>query len=321
MPVPSIKYLITAYGQQPHLRRLCTTVLRLDPSCSVSVQYDQSKDPLDRSMLPSPAAVIDTPRPVTWGDSSYLDALLESMRRCMDDEWRWFVLISGQDYPLRPTQDLLAHLDRTGSAGFLGSHVVEPPGARDTWTEEQRRYWFEHRWIPDTAWKIGGGARGVGRVCRAIVRLPAVRERAYYRPRPRGDSGGIGVLARRPPFGPGRSCRKGMDYFVLSRELVNELLASAREERSLLDHFRRSAIPSESWFHTVLGDRHEGELLAEPLTFSRFRGDANPRLLQTEDLRDAIAANRFFARKFDSRSTALLDRIDHELLGLEPLHT
>jgi Core-2/I-Branching enzyme len=316
--VATIKYLITAYSQQSHLQRLCATLLRLDASNSIVVQYDQSKDPLDRALLPPPVVVVDTPTSITWGDGSYLDAILVSLSRCLDDDWQWLALLSGQDYPIRPTQELIAHLADGQTEGILGSGIVPPPAHRTTWTEEQRRYWFRHTWIPERLWRLGGGPRGIGRICRLIVALPLVRNRAYYRSRTRGASGGIGVLVRNPPFDEQRPCRVGMDYFLLSRTLVQEALLSAREDRALLDQFRRAAIPSEGWFHTVLGTKHEDALQPQPFTFSRFRGSANPRVLQEADLDDAIAARRFFARKFTQDSGKLLDRIDVELLGIMP---
>jgi hypothetical protein len=314
--VTTIKYLITAYGEQAHLRRLCTTLQHIDASCSITVQYDQSKDPLDRTSLPANVTVIDTPGPITWGDRSYLDALLISLERCLDDEWTWLALLSGQDYPIRSPAELVAHLAATGAAGILGSQIVPRPRDRSTWTEEQRRYWFRHTWIPDRLWRAGGGPRGIGRLCRAVVALPGVRNRSYYRARSRGASGGIGIRATHPPFDEARPCRKGMDYFLLSRALACEVLQAARDDRALIDHYRHTAIPSESWFHTVLGPEHAQDLLAEPLTFSRFSGSPNPRVLSEDDLADAIAAKRFFARKFDRGSGRLLDRIDRELLGI-----
>lgn len=279
------------------------------------MQYDQSKDPLDRSLLPEPVTVIDTTGPVTWGDASYLDEILASLEHCLGEQWEWLALISGQDYPIRPTADLVASLGN--AAGVLMTRVVPPPGAFPTWSEDQRRYWFKHHWIPARAWRLGGGARGIGRVCRLVISLPRVRDRAYYRSRPRGASGGIGVLARRLPFDLNMPCRKGFDYFLLRRDLAEELAASAIRQQELLDHFRHAAIPTEGWFHTVLGSAHESELVPQPLTFCRFGSSAHPRLFVETDLAEAVESQRFFARKFDESSGGLLDRIDVELLGLE----
>jgi hypothetical protein len=316
----TLHHVVTTYGNHEHLARLTRTLLRLDPTGAITVQHDIGKPAPGPGVLPPGAALLATSAPVTWGDGSYLTELLRTFRHALDSRWRWLVVLSGQDYPLRPTAELLTHLDGDGAPtdGLLWNVVVPPPRGRATWTEEQRRYWFHHHWIPESVWHAGGGARGVGRAARAAVALPGVRDRAYFRSRPRGEPGGVGTLAPRAPFGPERPCRKGSDYALLARPLVEELLVSARDEPGLLAHFMRTAIPSESWFHTVLGTRHASTLRDELLHFTRFEGGVNPRVLTDADFDDARASGRFYTRKFDARSGPLLDRIDRELLGLEP---
>ena len=118
------------------------------------------------------------------------------------------------------------------------------------------------------------------------------------------------------PVDAARPCRYGADQFALARPLVEELVRSAASERPLLAHFRRTFIPTESWFHTVLGHR-AGELEQQVrLHFARFDGTAHPRILGIADLAELAASPSYFARKVDASSAPLLDRIDVELLGL-----
>jgi hypothetical protein len=306
----SVHYLVTAYGNQRHLLRVLHRLADAQPA-GISVQWDDSKGRLG----PEPAALgVNVLRPaqaIAWGDASYLDALLASMQRLPAAEW--LVVLSGQDYPIRPVSHFHGMLASASFSGMLHSFAVEAPGP-PPWSEEQRRYFFRHRWIPPGLWRLGGGPRGIGRVLHAAASVPGVRRRAYYRPRPRGLPGALGVRVRYDPFSGQTRCRKGSDYFVLRRELVDELLDSARAEPELLHHFRRSAIPTEGWFATVLG-HHGAALRDEVLHFTRFEGKSSPRLLEPTDLDFARQSGKYFARKFSDDSGAVLDLIDEKLLG------
>jgi hypothetical protein len=318
----SLHHVVTTYGNHEHLARLTRTLQRLDAEAGITVQHDIGKPAPGPGVLPAGVDLLATAAPVTWGDGSYLTELLRTFRRALDSQWRWLAVLSGQDYPLRPTAELLAHLEGDGTPGngptegLLWNVTVPLPDDRATWTEEQRRYWFRHHWIAPGTWRAGGGARGIGRAVRGAVALPRLRDRAYFRSRPRGEPGGVGTLVRRAPFSSARPCRKGSDYVLLARPLIEELLDAARREPELLEYFRHTAIPSESWFHTVLGTQHAATLRDELLHFTRFEGGVNPRVLVDDDFDDARASGRFYTRKFDAHSSALLDRIDRELLGL-----
>src|SRR3954454_242888 len=185
----ALHHVVTTYGNHEHLARLTRTLVRLDPAATITVQHDIGKPAPGREVLPAGADLLATAAPVTWGDASYLDELLRTFRRTLDFPWRWLVVLSGQDYPLRPTAELLTHLeggDDGPTDGLLWNVTVPPPAVRSTWTEEQRRYWFHHHWIDPGTWRAGRGARGIGRVVRGAVALPGVRNRAYFRSRPRG---------------------------------------------------------------------------------------------------------------------------------------
>jgi hypothetical protein len=307
----SVHYLVTAYGNQRHLRRLLHRLADADPA-GVSVQWDESKGRLGPEIEASGARVIRPGHPIEWGDASYLDALLASIRSLSPADW--LVVLSGQDYPVRPLADFHSLLGAADFAGILHSRPVEPPG-RPPWSEDQRRYWFRHWWVPPPLWRAAGGSRGIGRALHGVALMPGVRSRVYFRPRPRGLPGALAWRVGHDPFPAVAGCRKGPDYFALRRDLVDELLESARREPGLLDHFRRSAIPTEGWFCTVLGG-HGEELRDEVLHFTRFEGGNSPRLLEAGDLDDARRSGRYFARKFGDDSGPVLDLIDDELLGL-----
>lgn len=309
------QYLISAHHEHAHLRRLCKVLAMVDPTARLTVVHDVGK-PLPAPGLLAPSVeVVGSRRPVHWGDHTFLDELIHAMRRLLAEPWDHLVAITGQDYPIKPPRAMVHHLEAGGLRGFLWSDPVAAPTDHRNPTELQLRYFYRHWWLPPVLWRLAGGDLWARRAVRAVAALPLPCA-VYARSRPRGESLGIGVRARRTPFGPERPCRYGSDQFALERSLVEALVRSADMERHVLAYFRRTSIPTESWLHTVLwpwGEELEQEVR---LHHSRFDGTAHPRTLTTDDFADIAVCPSFFARKLDASSSGLLDRIDTELLGL-----
>ena len=65
---------------------------------------------------------------MSWGGPSQLAMLLRGLRHALTGEFDWLVLLSGQDYPLRPLADDRARsARRAGSTGSSRAFVVPPP--------------------------------------------------------------------------------------------------------------------------------------------------------------------------------------------------
>jgi hypothetical protein len=127
-------------------------------------------------------------------------------------------------------------------------------------------------------------------------------------------SPGVGVRTRAHPFTADRPCRKGSDWFLMSREVFDDLLDQMASSPELIEHFRHCYCPNESFFHTILLPRWETVNAGRNLQYIRFVGaSAHPKTLRSADWPAIVASDAFFARKFDAADTALLDQIDREL--------
>src|SRR5262249_54960763 len=87
-------------------------------------------------------------------------------------------------------------------------------------------------------------------------------------------------------------------------------------------HYRRTIAPDESFFQTVLVNSGRFDLVNDDLRYidySRaYRGV--PRTLTAADMPLLSSGRYHFARKFDlSVDRDVLDRIDREILGEEPM--
>src|SRR5262245_46036309 len=105
-----VHYLVTAYHEPQHLRRLCDHLGK-----NVLVQWDSRSPAPDLGSV----SVLCSRAPISWGDGSYLRATLDSFEALDETPFDWLVLLSGQDYPIRPIEDLESHLATTSHALYM----------------------------------------------------------------------------------------------------------------------------------------------------------------------------------------------------------
>jgi hypothetical protein len=312
-------FLITAHQHPELLARLCERILNV-PETSVTVQWDRAR-PVPLETLPPQVELHRTQRPVGWATGTQLDALSESLAAVATRSFDWLLILSGQDYPIRPMQELTAFLEATPHQLFLQPYeggTVPPPPKRRPLTHEQERYFYRYFWMPGRPWALLPPrlqhitAAGGERLLQALPTGGYVR----IQRRTRGFSPAIAFRTRKHPFTPTRPCRMGADWFALSRPVYEDLETRTRAAPELLRYFRRTFHPTESFFHTVLLPSWESENAGTNLHYYHFSGGPHPDVLTESDYAQLRASSKFFARKFDLSSEALLDRIDRELLSL-----
>jgi hypothetical protein len=236
---------------------------------------------------------------IRWGDASYAESIVASMRRLLapEYEWDWLVLLSGQDHPVRPLAELRATLATEGIRAYAPAHTHSPGGEGRT-AELRARYEYRY-WWPASAWPRWARAsahrlrRPIEWATRGVVRL---------QPRPRGAAPGVGLRCRTTPFSESRPCSMGSDYFAADRVMVAALVELLDREPSILDYYRRTFVPSESLFPSVFRWIDSGAVANRNFHFMRFGGLANPRNLTEEDLPEIWEHGAIFGRKFDDDS-------------------
>ena len=270
-----VAYLILSYT--PHVDRLVAALRAGSPDAVIAVHHDDRRCP-----LPAVDALRIEPRPIEWGHGSQLAAVLRCLRWLRERaDFDWLVLLSGQDYPVKPVAEIEAGL--YGVDAFIDARPVASRSWRRSGTDEFAvRY--RHRWRP------------------VSPRLAALAARAAPLARVRTlPSGSYVGLPAQPPLPPYR----GSDWFSLSRTAVDVVLAADP------DHFLHTIVPTEAFVHTVLANSPL-RLYGDHRRFATFEDDsANPRVLGFGDLDAALASGADFARKFDD--PAVLDEIDRRL--------
>ncbi len=314
-----IQFLVAAHRDPEFVWRLCARLLDA-PDAAVAVQWDCAHGlPVPPPGLP--VTLMPTRAPCEWGGGPQLDALLDSLRALERADFDWLVVLSGQDYPIRPMPELAAFLEATPCSLFLeapeGGPVPAPPAEHGEWAHLQDRYFYRYRWVPQRLWaKLGLlNQRIVSNAMQRVVRWLVPGGAVRVQRRPRGFSPAVGIRTRRHPFTPERPCLKGSDWFTISRPVVDDLLDHVRREPALVEYFRHTYCPNESFFHTVLLPEWEAKNAGSNLQYHRFAPNrAHPDVITEADRDELVASRAFFARKFDPEDTAVVDRIDRELL-------
>lgn len=190
------------------------------------------------------------------------------------------VVLSGQDYPLRPAHEIEAFL-----AGRTGESLIE------------------HFPIPSERWADENG--GLDRIRYLHF------EKVHFRTRI------LRVPFLRRSFPAGLEPHGGSAWCALSDDAVRTLLAFRDESPQAFRFFARVKTPDEIFVQTVLLNSPARERVAnESLHHIEWPGGSHPATFGQEDLPRLAASGKPFARKFDTEVDAeILDLIDRELLG------
>jgi len=222
-------------------------------------------------------------------------------------EYDWLVNLSAQDYPVAPIAASEALLATTPADGFIRFWDVSSPSSPWPRRKGRARYSYRYRRWPD--W--------TERPLHLFQSLTRVLPVHFYL----GCGPWVGTRPARTPFGPGLRCYGGWAWFSLRREAVRYLRNFLTARPDVLEHYRHVMVAEESLVQTVLVNSGRFTLVNDDLRYIDYsraiRG--SPRTLQAADLPLLGCGRYHFARKFDpAADTGLLDRIDRELLGVDP---
>ena len=165
-------YLLTTYKLQDQALRLIDVLHQGGTDPLIVVRHDAKTEPLNPRLANHPGVYVAPGHvPVHWGDSSYLDALLETFAWALERfEFDWLTLLSGQDYPLMPIHELERLQADSGFDGFIQALPLDrslPP--------EQVAVRTQYRWstVP-TPWP--GGQHVHAATVRALERVEPSRQ-------------------------------------------------------------------------------------------------------------------------------------------------
>jgi hypothetical protein len=234
---------------------------------------------------------------VRWGDFSMVSMVL----RCIDwlitecVNFGWMVLLSGQDYPIQPLHSIEAFLERSTMDGY-----IDWSNGRFK-NQNFDRYFFRYYRLAPMLMRVLRRLSAVNR-CQSLFRLIG------------GSVGSwVGVRSFSPPFNAEFHCFRGSMWWSLSQRCVAYIHQSLGRSRKLVTHYRRTLIPDESFFQTILLNEPSFQLENDDKRCIMWKdpGAASPAILTARDFDKIIASGKHFARKFDINVDAVvLDMLD-----------
>lgn len=286
-----LAHLVLAHAQPEHVARL---VRRLTtPEDVVLVHIDRKADLLafERAFAAAGVSPVVLERRywVTWGGYGIVRATLALVRAALalDHPWTHAVLLSGADYPIRPTGEIQEFFAGQPDRSFLSWSF----GGGPVVTDEERTGNATWYWSGDMerllTWKVD------------------VRGRRWHLPSARVPR----VPKRRIPRG--LTPAQGSGWWSLSREACDHLVRFMRRRPDVQWFFTFVFAADENVAQMVLlASGLRSRLVNEDLRYMNWAGNSPPSLV-LDDLEPMLASKKLFARKFDPVASAeLLDELD-----------
>ncbi|MFR9165926.1 MAG: beta-1,6-N-acetylglucosaminyltransferase [Dysgonomonas sp.] len=280
--------LITAYKNPEFIFQIIDA---LDDDFSFYIHFDRKKK-YDAKVIKElqenkRVKFISFKYKVNWGSVKHLEAILHLAEEAVKDaETEYFHLITGQDYPIKHSQNISEYLEQHKGKEFI-------TGDR----------------LPAKKWKEGGlnrisyyapyeifNGRGYGRFpIKTLVYL----QKAFRIKRKMPDA--LPIL-----YG-------GSTYWTLSKQAVRYVLDFLKENPSLMKRLKQTFCAEEILFQSILyNSPFEQNIVRDNMRFIvwQTRDGQNPANLDERDYEAINASKAFFARKFEkSISDKLLKKI------------
>lgn len=271
--------MISAYKLPEQLVRL---VRRLaSPGTAFAVHVDlKSDDDVQRSMLDGLAGVEGVrflPRHrCHWGGFGHVRATLKGIDELLrnDVPFDYLVLLTGQDYPLQPVDEIAHFFEAAQGRSFMSSW----PLPRDSWSGRGGLNRVER-------WHLVGPAR-------LHVGVPSRRR----------TPSGFTVFGGSPYWCLARPLVEHVQHVVESRPDVVRFF----EHTYIPDEMFFQTV--------LMSSDHAASVVDENLRYIDWSVHPGPKILTIDDAPRLIASDKLFARKFDSSVDAdILDRLDEHV--------
>ena len=311
-----ITYLLLVHKSPIQMKRLIEA-LRYEDAC-FCIHVDKKSDIKKfNDVVPQGDGVyyVDDDKRVDgrWGDLSMVEAAFETMRLALSlNREGHFVLLSGQDYPIRSNKYIKEFLSRHERNNFISIFDVPDPKK----TTENGGYERFITWTYDC--KNPKDGRMKAKIQPLSFRLKTIGgfvRLALYRPSLLPE--GIRHWFKRRHYPDGLAMVFNEFWCTLTKEAVEKILHIYSERDDIREYYKYTHIPEETLFGSVLCN--DKDLKGSILPMCHYIDwdismNGSPKTLEEEDMKKIEAAMEenphiLFARKFEEGS-GILDVID-----------
>jgi hypothetical protein len=292
-----IAYLILAHNTPNHLQRLINA-LNSDSS-NFFIHIDKKSNLDEYSNIRGKNIYFIQERiSVFWGDFSQVEAILILMQTAHSNpnNFQRFVLLSGSDYPIKSTSYIEHFFDRNRDNEFMNlvSMPSEKAGKPISRLTTYNPHFMQIK-IPNIVKKI-------------FMKLNVLLYSRDYKKH----------FQNLNPYA-------GSEWWALSREACQYILTFTKKETNIVNFFKNTICPDESFFHTILGNSDYKRNLIRNLTFTDWSAGGSSPENMTDKHFDLFKASHIvpkdaygngeilFARKFTDDSVELISKIEKEI--------
>jgi hypothetical protein len=286
----TIGFILLTHNRPAQALRLVRNLDLHFGSPPIAIHHDFDQSPMPVEQFPACVRFVRPHFQTRWGAPSLNDAVLAGVRLLYSDSTApdWFVLLSGADYQIKPTDQIIAELKTGGFDAYLAHRKIEAPPTDRFTLFMANRYLKKasHFWWID--WRL----------------------------RRRRKNFGIPMWLSKPllPFSKSLACYAGSQWFTANRRCAQRLLELHDKGGPLREHYWRVPIADESYLHCLLCNQPDLRVSNDNKRYIDFSGgQQSPKTLGVDDLPAILASSAHFARKFEP-DDPVLDRLD-EIIG------
>lgn len=281
-----ICYLILAHNNFNHLTRMIDALNDSDSTFYIHIDKNakETYTPPYKN-----AAVIPTHININWGGYNMIEATVALMEYGMANspDADYYILISGVDYPIRPKSFLINLLEK--GKEYIDIAPVPVPFKP---LERYEYFYFDYN-------------RRSLKHYNPLFLIEVLLKKLK--------------IKRKAPF----QVYAGTQWFALTRNCVEYILKTIREDKRYVRFFKHTLVPDEAFFQTIIGNSPFLQQTKSSLTYTDWEVPNPPATIEErhiEFLKTHIEFNDeygqrfpYFARKFNDGSEDILKIIQDEL--------
>jgi core-2/I-Branching enzyme len=284
-----IAYLLLAHNNPQLLNRLVRALS--SEECTFFIHIDKKTSIEQFSGIGGENVFFSNMRiPVYWAEFSQFQAILLLLRQALESpqDFQYFVLLSGSDFPLRSPAYIQKFLEVNHGLEFMSLMKIPGPGKP----------------ISRINTLVFPSDKPVRRFAARVLRRIGLAQRDY-----RKYLGSLELYA-------------GSTWWALTRDACQYISAFLHNNRHVETYFQNVFVPDEAIFHTVLGNSEFRSRVRRNLLYEDWSAeDAHPAPISDHHLaffesQDKVCADDLygqgeclFARKFSDAHVDLVQRI------------
>lgn len=220
----------------------------------------------------------------SWGSLGIVDAELEGIKRAVADRCSYVMVISGEDFPLRPISEIVGFAHDNQARSYVETFALPYRGWPSCGRERTDYYTWKLWGRLFTCFPLGEDTSGMTRP-RVLLNW-VLRARFMFKPKRK-----FPTYLR--PFG-------GQQWLNLSRAAASHILEFVAQRPDYRRYHAYTACPDELLIQSILMGSEfalHHEIVNDDLRFLMWTGGDHPKTLQLEDLPAMLASSDLFARK------------------------